>query len=438
MRIATPVALVTAAALLPLTAPAAHAAGPLSPRVERVARQTLAPDDGWAAHEGGTTGGSAAKPADVHVVRDWAQLRAALSDPDSTPRIVAVDGTIHAAEGPDGQAPTCADYADPAYDKEAYLATYDPAHYTEAEITGPLEEARQRSARNQAESISVDIGSNTTLIGLGDDARIVGASITIRDADNVIVRNLAFESPRDCFPHWEPGEWNAEYDGLTVRNSTHVWVDHNEFSDGAHPDSANEEHWGYEYQVHDGLLDVVDGSDLVTLSYNVFADHDKTMLIGNTDRPDRDRGRLRVTLHHNRFDNILQRAPRVRYGQVHVYNNHYVVPAAPEGEKEYVYSWGVGVESMIYARNNRFDLGEGIEPAQVVRAWGGTAIDESNTLVNGVSRWHRVDLLAAHNAAHDPDLGSDVGWRPERSGRVDPASSVAAKVGARAGTGRIL
>jgi pectate lyase len=31
-----------------------------------------------------------------------------------------------------------------------------------------------------------------------------------------------------------------------------------------------------------------------------------------------DAGRLRVTLHHNRFSDLKERAPRVRFGAVHV------------------------------------------------------------------------------------------------------------------------
>jgi pectate lyase len=37
------------------------------------------------------------------------------------------------------------------------------------------------------------------------------------------------------------------------------------------------------------------------------------MLIGNSDQATEDRGHLRVTLHHNLFDDIGQRTPRVRF-----------------------------------------------------------------------------------------------------------------------------
>ena len=33
-----------------------------------------------------------------------------------------------------------------------------------------------------------------------------------------------------------------------------------------------------------------------------------------------DRGRLNVTLHHNLFENIADRAPRARFGNIHAFN----------------------------------------------------------------------------------------------------------------------
>ncbi len=88
--------------------------------------------------------------------------------------------------------------------------------------------------------------------------------------------------------------------------------------------------------MHDGQLDITNGSDYVTASWNRFTDHDKTMLIGSTNNPSQDLGKLRVTVHHNHFENTLQRLPRVRFGQVHVYNNYYEV----YDPRPFVYAWG--------------------------------------------------------------------------------------------------
>ncbi len=42
-------------------------------------------------------------------------------------------------------------------------------------------------------------------------------------------------------------------------------------------------YFGVLYQLHDGLLDITNASDLVTVSWNRFLNHDKVMLIGSSD-----------------------------------------------------------------------------------------------------------------------------------------------------------
>src|SRR5262249_52487836 len=157
----------------------------------------------------------------------------------------------------------------------------------------------------------------------------------------------------DCFPEWDPndgptGNWNSAYDAISIRRATHVWIDHNRFADVRTRDDAQPSYLGRLYQMHDGHLDITDESDLVTVSCNHFATHDKVMLIGNSDGAVLDRDKLHVTLHHNLFDAVGQRTPRVRYGRVHVYNNVY----RADRNTNYRSSWGAGVESQIYAENN--------------------------------------------------------------------------------------
>nr|WP_234341323.1 hypothetical protein [Streptomyces sp. NRRL S-646] len=183
---------------------------------------------------------------------------------------------------------------------------------------------------------------------------------------------------------------------------------------------------------HDGLLDITGGSDLVTVSWSRFADHDKAMLIGNSDSATGDRGKLRVTLHHNQFESIVQRAPRVRFGQVHVYDNRYVVP---EGS-EYRYSLGVSTESGIHAENNAFHTPSHVEVADLVKSWNGTALHQTGTLFNG----YPVDLLAiynAYNSGSERDLTADVGWTPTLHTKFDSAEAADREVARGAGAGRI-
>lgn len=410
-----------------------HPDKPDKPDPDRLGREVLGAKDGWAAEGTGTTGGSAARPEDVHVVSTRAELIAALREPaDNRPRIVYVKGVIDADTDDAGNPLTCDDYAVDGYSLEAYLAAYDPEVWGRDRVpSGPLEDARRASYTRMSEHVTIEIGSNVTLVGLGRDAALKSFGLRIRNADNVIVRNLTISDTADCFPQWDPtdgeeGNWNASFDNVEISGSTHVWLDHNTLNDGDNPDSGQPLHFGRPFQVHDGLLDVVRGSNYVTLSWNHLSNHDKVSLIGNTDNPDsyQEADKLKVTLHHNWFEGLGQRTPRVRFGQVHVYNNYYT------GGGPYVYSIGVGFQSQVYANANAF---EGIPAEQVLTVFRGTAITAKDNLVDG----RPVDLVAAHNAATGAALGDDAGWTPSLVARVHPPQALRAVVPAGAGAGRI-
>jgi pectate lyase len=135
-----------------------------------------------------------------------------------------------------------------------------------------------------------------TIVGAGPGATITGGGFDFYRSFNVIVRNLRFV--------------DAEDDAINVgQESHHIWIDHNTF-----------------VRPVDGSIDVVRGADYVTVSWNHFAGTDKSMLIGHSDgASSSDVGHLRVSVHHNFFDNSRQRHPRVRFGEpVHVYNNYFL------------------------------------------------------------------------------------------------------------------
>ncbi|WP_426569744.1 pectate lyase family protein [Streptomyces canus] len=400
-----------------------------------LARQTLPAGDGWASYGTGTTGGAAADAEHVHTVTTWAEFKAALAAGGSAPKIIKVKGVI------DAVADGCEAFAAPGYDFDAYLTKYAPETWgldtdLSAEPADSPEGLRRASAVNQDKAIKADIPANTTIVGVGRNAGFKGASLQIKAVDNVIVRNLTFESPVDCFPQWDPtdgsnGNWNSEYDTAVVYGSTHVWLDHNTFTDGSHPDSAAPTYFGMLYQQHDGELDVVRGSNYVTASWNVFTEHDKTILIGNSDSESTavgDRGKLKVTFHHNLFSNLVERAPRVRFGQVDVYNNHFVADGS------YAYSFGIGKESQLVAQHNAFTLPKGISAAKVLKKWSEAPLTADGNHVNGKA----VDLIAVHNAEIPAEtLQSGAGWTPTLRTKVDPAKAVPGIVGARAGAGKI-
>lgn len=402
----------------------ADAAGP--------GRATLPANDGWAAATTGTTGGAAAAPEQVFTVANRSQLVAALgSVANATPKIIFVTGTIDGNVDDANQPLSCTDYQTGGYTLAGYLAAYDPAVWGRTTVpSGPLEDARLASQKRQAARVQLKVSPNTTIVGLGQ-ARLLGVNLLLDRVDNVIIRNLTFENAADCFPQWDPtdtsvGNWNSEYDNISLTGATHVWVDHNTFTDGAFPDSAEPVYFDRPFQQHDGELDITKASDLVTVEWSRFEEHDKTSLIGSSDTATADAGKLRVTLHHNFYDGVLQRAPRVRFGQVDVYNNYYRVSAGAD----YSYSWGVGVQSRIVAEANHVSLAAAVPSALVIHYWKGTAITVRNNLVN----FRRIDLLGAFNAANPTTpLTGDVGWTPTLRTQVDPPQVLPFTVGLFAG-----
>jgi pectate lyase len=170
----------------------------------------------------------------------------------------------------------------------------------------------------------------------------------------------------------------------------------------------------------------------VTVSWNVFRRHDKTMLIGGGDGHRDDRGHLRVTLHHNLWEQLKERTPRVRYGQVHVANNLYVATAG--GDYPYGYSLGVGIESQLLSEANVWEAGPGIAPDRVARLLKGGRFEDRGSRVNGAA-FDPAGLLRAANP--DRAIVGEAGWTSPYRLPIEAAAEVADRVRAGAGTGRL-
>ncbi|KAK6355974.1 hypothetical protein TWF718_000349 [Orbilia javanica] len=148
----------------------------------------------------------------------------------------------------------------------------------------------------------VDLISGTSLLGVGSNSGIVDGGIRIKDANNVIVRNLKFSPAK-------------KGDAVSLDGATNVWIDHNEFYSLGLVGGKDD---------YDGLLDITHASNLVTVSWNKFRDHWKGSLVGHSDNnASEDTGKLKVTYHHNSFNNVNSRLPSLRFGTGHMYSNCY-------------------------------------------------------------------------------------------------------------------
>ncbi|MBO5624867.1 MAG: polysaccharide lyase family 1 protein [Prevotella sp.] len=125
----------------------------------------------------------------------------------------------------------------------------------------------------------------------------------ISGGSNIIIRNLKFVGPGPCDVGGQ--------DLITCTGTTHLWVDHCEFTDG-----------------QDGNFDITNSADFVTVSWCTFGyterayDHMNTNLVGSSDSENKDK--LNVTFAFNIWGpGCNQRMPMARAGNIHLLNNYY-------------------------------------------------------------------------------------------------------------------
>jgi len=236
-------------------------------------------------------------------------------------------------------------------------------------------------------------GSNKSIIGSGSGATLNGFGLNVSSwhdglgagdscdegennvttpVSNIVVRNLRFTNSAD--------------DSITIQCwSHHVWIDHNTFE-----------------PAYDGSVDTKRGADLVTISYNHFDSTEKTSLVGHSDNvASLDRGHLNVTYHHNWFDRVNNRTPRVRFGYVHVYNNYW------DNQDSCM---RIGPEGRIYAEANYVaDAGKILKASENE---GSLTWTSSNVWDESVFGGVGSDLLDADQSVSSPPYNDNVGSAP--------------------------
>jgi pectate lyase len=220
---------------------------------------------------------------------------------------------------------------------------------------------------------ALDIASNKTIEAA--PGVVFTGHIELNGSANVILRKLKIVGYNctDRSP-CKKGE-----DAMTISDGAHhIWLDHCDISDGS-----------------DGNLDITDGADYITISWTRFSysaprpsGHRFCNLIGNDDVMATDAGHLHITFHHDWWaENVSQRMPRVRFGQVHVFNSLY----SSRGND---YCVGLGTDASILLENNAFvgvknptESNKYASPASVLVARGnifeetvGTAVDRGTAI----------------------------------------------------------
>ncbi len=273
----------------------------------------------------------------------------------------------------------------------------------------------------------IHLGSNKTLVGIGDKGFFNRVGILIQKKRNIIIRNLRFTmkdvpisktdenkivglvdgkqallGDPDCISI-QADSGSASLEQKKTMESRNIWIDHCEFynEDPAAMDEKDR---------YDGLLDAKNNSFNITVSWCYFHDHHKGSLIGHSDS---EVFLHKITYHHNHFRNIAARQPMIRHGRAHLYNN-YVHDGGGNG-----IDVRIGTDALI--EKNQF----GILSKAVFGSDGGMATVVDNVAVGNSSKKTTIAELPKGSFA------------PPYRYAADPVGDVISLVTANAGVGKI-
>ncbi|KAI1361000.1 pectin lyase fold/virulence factor [Xylaria arbuscula] len=292
------------------------------------------------------TGGGEPRENNTYVVDNMMDLRTVLKM--EGPRTVYVQGEILGNQINESFSGDCQYYIDasgvPEFNFTVYVMALNSTYTDAVKAAVAADETfegrnateylallnHQNGWRGTAQNVqkaweSIDAQGNLTLIGLDSTAYLNGVSLIFNSRSNIIMRNIFISPPRDCFPAPEtyPSSWNARYDAVSFVTTTNAWLDGNVFADSASgPVAPDDFLWGWQVDRYDGLFDVEDGSDAITFSHNVVANHHKSLLWGGGEKEaERDLGKMRFTVFGNHFANSSSRNPLMRFGTFYIANN---------------------------------------------------------------------------------------------------------------------
>lgn len=266
-----------------------------------------------------------------------------------------------------------------------------------------FDEFSESSHKRLHEDIIFPVSGNKTIIGT-NNARIMFGGLVIKDgASNIIIRNITFYDAHGSTEYDTKVEQHsskkASIDALVIEYneggsiSNGIWIDHCTFTDGTCEDLVRNYN-------HDGQFDIKAGKG-ITVSYCEFTNHDKVMLVAPSDKFTTSADR-QITLHHNYFHNTVQRTPRSRGCQMHIYNNYYD-DIGVKGNLGFCFGPGIGSKYII--ENNYIGKTHGTvlkysDPSKakaatlskIYQSGNNIKIDDSNTDYDKVDANKRLDI----------------------------------------------
>lgn len=235
----------------------------------------------------------------------------------------------------------------------------------------------------------VNVASNKTIEGAASGATVAGSLVMYGKSSapvkNVIISNLVIAPESGSFE-----------DAISMQFADHIWVDHCDVSD--------------KRSTLDGLCDMTHACDYITISWTKFSypnnttDHRFCMLISHSDdNASEDLGHLKITLHHDWWaQNVFERMPRMRFCQVHSFNNYF----SAAGNN---YCIGAGVQAQVRVESDYFD---GVSNPHEFYDGETTAIIATNTDNQYI------------NTTGKKDVGQGTCFTPPYSYKLDAGSSV--------------
>lgn len=154
-------------------------------------------------------------------------------------------------------------------------------------------------------NVYLQVGSNTTLIA-EPGVKLTNVGLKINDASNIIIKNLTIEKVL---------QGTVDNDCISIRNGHHIWIDHCNLS-------SSLDYRELDYEYYDGLIDVSDGSDFITVSNSHLHDSWKAMMIDGDKLKPANLGKMNITIAYNKYERCHERSPLVRACKVHFFNNY--------------------------------------------------------------------------------------------------------------------